>query len=675
MVQLSSLIAQEESFPITSPELSKLKLPGSTSILKSDGSGFEEDHPGIQIQPTAGFVLKTKSGDSKVFINVCYCDKIEKPGIKHKLDDDGKEVEGWNVPLSMGPIRKCLDKANNTCSVVDAVIHPSVQDDIHLDTSASHRNFICQILMQCFDQKYKELSPLDRKYSLPNTKYIGYVNVKTGEIVRKMGKDVEICKQYIKDTSSRPKIVEEMSRSQIKDDAAISLNTASETSSMSPATTTYNTSSSGNKIDATTITTTTPTPTPLLLSIDVYLQILDDEGIEKLLSVQEFLDALQNVQQRHHHDHDHDQHHQNCPAEERSIQDVLPTKKWDSSSRIPLILDSYDFEQYFKVSHVVVQASTWCNFCSESIEIYVSAFCLKVMTKSHGKTSTTTECIQECILPFSVNTQQVKCTYNPNTNVLSISMQVSSTSICQKADIGSQPWLIANALSLKTNKKSRRNTTSDNNRNDNQNEEGDNHKTEKVFDDDPFHLQSPFPWKQQSSHNSSTMTANNQKNMTNKNKSTTDSATMTCILPEDRFHKNDCMSQYLIEKQQQQQEQRLQTTKAKEKVFMGQPDNREKQPASSKNLLLKNENDSEYYMDCFKENKDSSSNSTSGTSSNYGVLLDDASFQRHHMNCLKQAEEMLSKKICCPPSASVTEKDDISNTSPIYENWWYKMMY
>jgi hypothetical protein len=76
--------------------------------------------------------------------------------------------------------------------------------------------------MQCFDQKYKELSPLDRKYSLPNTKYIGYVNVKTGEIVRKMGKDVEICKQYIKDTSSRPKIVEEMSRSQIKDDAAIS---------------------------------------------------------------------------------------------------------------------------------------------------------------------------------------------------------------------------------------------------------------------------------------------------------------------------------------------------------------------------------------------------------------------------------------------------------------------
>jgi hypothetical protein len=286
MVQLSSLIAQEESFPITSPELSKLKLPGSTSILKSDGSGFEEDHPGIQIQPTAGFVLKTKSGDSKVFINVCYCDKIEKPGIKHKLDDDGKEVEGWNVPLSMGPIRKCLDKANNTCSVVDAVIHPSVQDDIHLDTSASHRNFICQILMQCFDQKYKELSPLDRKYSLPNTKYIGYVNVKTGEIVRKMGKDVEICKQYIKDTSSRPKIVEEMSRSQIKDDAAISLNTASETSSMSPATTTYNTSSSGNKIDATTITTTTPTPTPLLLSIDVYLQILDDEGIEKLLSVQ-----------------------------------------------------------------------------------------------------------------------------------------------------------------------------------------------------------------------------------------------------------------------------------------------------------------------------------------------------------------------------------------------------
>jgi pre-RNA processing PIH1/Nop17. len=780
MVPLSSLLAKEECFPVDSQGLSKLKLPGSTSILKPDGSGFEEDHSGILIEPTPGFVIKTRSGDSKVFINVCYCDKVEKPGIKHKLDDDGKEVEGWNVPLSMGPIRKCLDKANNRCNVVDAVVHPSLQDDIQLDTSGSHRNFICQILMQCFDRKYKELSPLYKKYTLPNTKYIGYVNVETGEVVRKMCKDVEVCKQYIKDTSSRPKILQEISQSPtiIENKVASPLKTrASKTSSSGDRfLTNHSLSSSSNKIHA----ISTKTKSPLILSINVYLKILVDGGDTKLLSVQEFLDALHEV-------------HYSTKRKDRALESqttppvVIPTK-WDAFSTLPLILDSCDFEQYFKVSHVVVQASTSSNFCSDSIDIFVSAFCLKVMTKSQKNKSNTssttattnsssticknniqqqldnnnttipttsrTQCIKECILPFCVNTQHVKCTFHPNTHTLSISMEVSSTSICQKADVGSQPWLLANALS--SNKSSSSSTSihkkkksikSDNDAcsdHDNNKDTSNNHNTTFIKkesnrhenadsmnennvsdDDDPFHLRSPFPWKQNSKHKSitsttatsSTSTTPCHKHSKNKKKSTaanstTNKKTFIHHLPEDRFHQNDCMSQYLLEKQQQQQAPQHQQQGQKTSYESNHKDLVE-------NILFQSDDigaDDETGKLCSKKNVLSSSNnngknndddidpSSSSSSSDGTILLGaadgDSYNYQHHVNCIRQAEEMLKTKCSCstnrpplssrrtPPATGVIEYAgmptanknhsmaiDAAGGAGSYENWWYKMMH
>ena len=96
-----------------------LQLPGEDKHLKGVGSGFDQKREGIEISPFPGFVIKTKkvladnSLDLKVFINVCYHQIVSKPGQVKQLDKDGKEVEGYNLPTAVGPIRSCEDKSGN----------------------------------------------------------------------------------------------------------------------------------------------------------------------------------------------------------------------------------------------------------------------------------------------------------------------------------------------------------------------------------------------------------------------------------------------------------------------------------------------------------------------------------------------------------------------------------
>eukprot|EP00957_Ditylum_brightwellii_P155481 11835084-Ditylum_brightwellii.AAC.1 len=98
-----------------------ISLPGGKTELKLDGSGTGVKDTGLEIKPTPGFVIKTKTTNHsstsstptdpvKLFINVCTHEKIDAPGAKKKLDETGAEVEGINVPISVGPIRISLDK-------------------------------------------------------------------------------------------------------------------------------------------------------------------------------------------------------------------------------------------------------------------------------------------------------------------------------------------------------------------------------------------------------------------------------------------------------------------------------------------------------------------------------------------------------------------------------------
>lgn len=183
-------------------EFAKLCMPG------------ESKDEGVLIQPKEGFVIKTKESKNqqKVFINVTFHEAIAKPSVKKRLDKDGKEIEGLNLPLSMSAIRECTDRSGNPCLVVDAISNPCKESEISTDSTGSHLDFLCQALLQCFDQKHKDYAPLDRKYVLPKLKYIGFVNELTGEVVRKQSEEVGVLKQFVKDTSKTPKI-EEIQRS------------------------------------------------------------------------------------------------------------------------------------------------------------------------------------------------------------------------------------------------------------------------------------------------------------------------------------------------------------------------------------------------------------------------------------------------------------------------------
>ena len=76
-----------------------INLPGGKGSLTAEG--IKQQHKGIRITPEPGFVIKTRlqNETTKVFINVCKHTQLAEPATKKKLDDDGNEVEGLNIPI------------------------------------------------------------------------------------------------------------------------------------------------------------------------------------------------------------------------------------------------------------------------------------------------------------------------------------------------------------------------------------------------------------------------------------------------------------------------------------------------------------------------------------------------------------------------------------------------
>ena len=446
---------------IDSPQLEGVALPGGSSQLKSDGTGIGEKHEGILIQPKTGFVIKTKylnqtnnaaeSGE-KVLINVCYHDAIEKICKKKKLDENGKEVEGLNLPLAMGSIRKCRDKNGSLCIAVDAIVHPSVKDDLDEDETGSKRDFVCQVLLQCFDQKHKEFAPLDRKYKLPRLKYFGYIDVSSGQIVRKLSENAEVCKQYVRDLKSMPKI-EEVKRSPPL-------------------------MKSRDSCDKLAVAKLPP------LSFHVSVQLING----KEMTIDEFLAAANGKA---------------CGS-------------WDGS--LPLSIDPDKNPDYI-ISRVTLIASVE-TLDPVSTNVQTSAFALYITSSSFGRT--------ECILPFCIDCKNVECVFHEETSELIVSAAVLNNSIDNSIDIGSRPWLLAKALSVGNDSKSTKKTQAKAQR--------DESIMKCLQDDDPFHLKSPFPWK------NATSIANKKPKLD---------------LPEDRFHSKDSMSQHLMQQQQDERQDKL----------------------------------------------------------------------------------------------------------------------
>jgi len=187
-----------------------VSLPCQKSELALDGSGVKERHIGVQIIPTPGFVVKSLSSSlqRKIFINVCSNDTICQPQMKVRLDNEGNEVEGLNVPIAVGPTRICRDHAGATSVAVDCVVHPSVIHKVELDSKGDYRDFICQLVIRCVEQKCPDVASIDTKYKLPRLKYQGYIDSRTGEVVPQNHPHAVIVGQRVRDIRSQPKIEE-----------------------------------------------------------------------------------------------------------------------------------------------------------------------------------------------------------------------------------------------------------------------------------------------------------------------------------------------------------------------------------------------------------------------------------------------------------------------------------
>ncbi|KAJ1409251.1 pre-RNA processing PIH1/Nop17-domain-containing protein [Ochromonadaceae sp. CCMP2298] len=191
-------LADEGNLAKMADVIKQMRGAGDTGAGAVNMSKDKPKQPqGITIFPTAGFALKTSrlSDGMKVFLNIAQHETVDEPAIKKKLDDKGEEVEGMNIPMSVGAPRQEVDKKGVVCIVYDIIVNPVVILESTADKTGKYRDFICQLGMQYLEQKYAE--ELDKRYKLPKLKYMGD----------------EVASQYIQDRKKMPKIEEVSSQS------------------------------------------------------------------------------------------------------------------------------------------------------------------------------------------------------------------------------------------------------------------------------------------------------------------------------------------------------------------------------------------------------------------------------------------------------------------------------
>lgn len=447
-------------------------LPNRSGEMRADGSGIDVKHEGILVSPAPGFTLKTKNRENvKVFINICYNDMIEKQSKKKKLDETGKEIEGLNLPLSMGSMRTCNDKAENACIVVDAIVNTSIRDDISNDKSGCHRDVVCQVLINCFDQKYPTHAPLDRRYKLPKMSYFGFVDKRDGSVTRKQNEYSELCKQMVKDTRLIPKIEEIQSkRNEVRDEWNLPFFSIS-----------------------------------FILSKDKEIKI---EDYRKLVG---------------------------------GDIEMFQLNSW--KKKIPLCLNSADICP--TPTAIIVKAIVKSDVV-HAMTIQLSSFILTVKLEEKKI---------ETVLPCAVDTHDLDCIYDEEKSELTLTLGTLSTPIDEKPDPGSHQWSFAQGIKSKEKTESKgainQNTIAE--------------ISKRKEDQDPFHLQPIYKWKRNSS--------------TNKSDSNEE------ILPEDGFHSKDCISQYIMKRQEEERQDKIERHRNESDTKTDSPDTHSKSMSYSEDCL------------------------------------------------------------------------------------------
>ena len=381
-------------------------LPDLEHELSIDGDlGIRQKDDGIWVIPKAGFVIKTtaKSRDSfvekrfKVFINVCSSEHIEKPGEKTRLDDEGKEVSGMNIPISVGPVRPCKDKKGQSSVAVDCIVNPKVIDDIKLDSGGSFRDFVCQMMLSYVESKYSnKFASVSRQYGLPKMKYHAYVHSDTGELVSHLNKFASLVKQRVK--SKRAPTIEEIkptAHRKPSQTSEVSLNGDNTVSSMAQ-----------NELNICTECQLEEGSAVKLADLIAYYRGNDDT----LSLIEEY-----------------------APMDDRGL-------------KHPIITDVPQFNglRIEKLRIITTGSVIHSTFSLKDIKVQVSAWMCFLSIKGYQPS--------EIIFPFCIDTSTAKCHYDRCTLSLVITAELEGNNLFNEPDIGSRPWTLAKGLERKTKK-------------------------------------------------------------------------------------------------------------------------------------------------------------------------------------------------------------------------------
>ena len=402
-------------------ELPSIALPGDTH------------QEGVLIQPVPCYVIKTKlrSADAdgdKLFINVASSNAIAAPSTKKRLDAEGKEVEGLNVPVSVGSIRSCTDKAGKPALAIDVIVSPKIIQDNKEEKDSSplgmggsgSRDFLNQFIMQCVEQKCNTPAsasgqrgpPLpsslagaqsggpvtvDRKYTLPKLSYQGYVHSITGLPVDKSSEFAEVAKQMVRDAKNQP-VIEEVEPSR---------------STGSPEPTVVSNSSKASE----------PMP-PIECSMSIEMA----DGTIKPLS--DYIEGTTNA----------------SLGGDALVVTVDPALSSHSNGSLLLIGDASKSSNNPALEAQVVHLECQTTSCPdlEAIRVDVSAYAVSVTSKGHSPI--------QCITPIPIDTGSATCSYNATSSTLSVRATVVADDTIDCPDVGSHPWMLQKGLSSKKEK-------------------------------------------------------------------------------------------------------------------------------------------------------------------------------------------------------------------------------
>jgi hypothetical protein len=140
-------LLSEYAKELENPDTMKEYQEYLNQVEKQEGKPMAPPGGGEVIFPAPGFCFKVRStelGETKVFVNVCSSDKVDRPEEKSRGE--------WRIPLSLGAVRNDVDTQNKACQVIDIVYHPEA---IKKGESDAHfKRFIIDLSMDYVEQKH-----------------------------------------------------------------------------------------------------------------------------------------------------------------------------------------------------------------------------------------------------------------------------------------------------------------------------------------------------------------------------------------------------------------------------------------------------------------------------------------------------------------------------------------